>query len=130
MMRAPPAIGHEEHRPYAGHHPEPALRTRAGNAGTRSGSAPFEERLFRARETRIRPGLDDKIMADWNGLMIAALANAASALDKPDWVARAVRAYEFIAETLSYREGPIGDWLTPGAPVSASSRAWRSTMPP
>ena len=38
------------------------------------------------RATRIRPGLDDKVLADWNGLMIAALVNSAIILDEPDWL--------------------------------------------
>ena len=40
--------------------------------------APLRQRLFDAREKRVHPGLDDKILADWNGLMIAALVNAAT----------------------------------------------------
>ena len=94
---------HEEHRGT----PVIILNRLAGREPARDDEirlGALKEKLLRAREKRIRPGLDDKIMADWNGLMIAALANAATALDKPDWVARAVRAYEFIAETLSYGE--------------------------
>ena len=49
------------------------------------------ERLLAARERRIRPGRDDKVLADWNGLMIAALAEAAGQLGQPDWL-RAGRA--------------------------------------
>ncbi|MGP0061190.1 MAG: thioredoxin domain-containing protein [Beijerinckiaceae bacterium] len=64
--------------------------------------APLKQKLFLARESRIHPGLDDKIMADWNGLMIAALVNAATLLGQPQWVERAARAYDFIAETLHY----------------------------
>ncbi len=49
------------------------------------------EKLFTRREQRVRPGLDDKVLADWNGLMIAALAKAAAAFDD-DALARAARA--------------------------------------
>ena len=52
--------------------------------------------LFEAREPRVRPGKDDKVLADWNGLMIGAFAIAGQALDRPDWVAAAVRAYGFV----------------------------------
>ncbi|WOJ91131.1 thioredoxin domain-containing protein [Methylocapsa polymorpha] len=64
--------------------------------------APIRQRLFEAREKRIRPGLDDKIMADWNGLMIAALVNAATLLNEPEWIALAARAYQFIVETMQF----------------------------
>ncbi|MCK5274785.1 MAG: thioredoxin domain-containing protein, partial [Alphaproteobacteria bacterium] len=56
--------------------------------------------LFEARAPRIRPGKDDKLLADWNGLMIAALAMAGQALDRTDWVAAAARAYAFVRENM------------------------------
>ena len=56
--------------------------------------------LFAARAKRIWPGWDDKVLADWNGLMIAALARAAPVFGEPDWLAAAERAFAFIAETL------------------------------
>ena len=65
--------------------------------------APLKEKLFLAREKRVHPGLDDKIMADWNGLMIAAMVNAATALGEPSWIDRAARAYGVIADTLQYQ---------------------------
>ena len=59
--------------------------------------ARMRERLLGRRATRVRPGLDDKVLADWNGLMIAALVRAALLLEHPDWIALAERAYRFIA---------------------------------
>ena len=58
-------------------------------------------RLLAVRSTRIRPGLDDKVLADWNGLIIAALVNAAIILDEPDWLMMARRAFDFIAHNMS-----------------------------
>jgi uncharacterized protein YyaL (SSP411 family) len=54
------------------------------------------ERLLDRRNRRIRPLLDDKILTDWNGLMIAALAKAGKALDAPEYVEAANRAAEFL----------------------------------
>jgi len=76
-------------------------------------------KLLAVRDMRIRPGLDDKVLADWNGLMIAALVNSALILDEPDWLAMARRAFDFIARTMtkgdrlghSWREGKL---LFPG----------------
>ena len=42
--------------------------------------------LLEARAGRVRPGLDDKVLADWNGLMIAALVNAGIILEEPSWL--------------------------------------------
>ncbi len=58
-------------------------------------------RLLEAREGRVRPGLDDKVLADWNGLMIAALANAGAAFDQPRWIALAADAFAFIRERVT-----------------------------
>src|SRR6516225_1554188 len=51
--------------------------------------AALRTKLLEARTKRVRPGLDDKVLADWNGLMIAALAHAGIALDEPAWIAMA-----------------------------------------
>ncbi len=66
--------------------------------------APLRRKLFDVRAKRIRPGLDDKIMADWNGLMIAALVNAATLLREPRWIGLAAKAYDFIVSTLQYAD--------------------------
>jgi uncharacterized protein YyaL (SSP411 family) len=73
------------------------------------------EKLLSARALRVRPGLDDKVLADWNGLMIAALANAGSMLDEPKWIDMTSRAFDFIANAMtrgdrlghSWREGKL-----------------------
>lgn len=56
----------------------------------------IRELLFTVRDARVHPGWDDKVLADWNGLMIAALAGAAMALDEPEWLALAETAFDAI----------------------------------
>jgi hypothetical protein len=81
--------------------------------------APLREKLLAARGRRVRPGLDDKILADWNGLMIAALVNAGLALDEPSWLQISARAFLFVDSKLgrgdrlghSWRDGRL---LFPG----------------
>ena len=57
-------------------------------------------KLFAAREQRIRPGRDDKILTSWNGLMIRGMAIAGRLLDRGDWIESAGRAVDFIRDTL------------------------------
>ncbi|HKA73084.1 MAG TPA: thioredoxin domain-containing protein [Xanthobacteraceae bacterium] len=61
--------------------------------------------LQQERAKRVRPGLDDKVLADWNGLMIAALAYAGTVFSEPNWVAMAARAFGFIADTMQQGDG-------------------------
>ena len=58
--------------------------------------ASAREKLFAAREQRIRPGRDDKILVSWNALMIEGMAHAGRVLGRDDWVASARRALDFI----------------------------------
>ncbi len=58
-------------------------------------------KLLAVRDTRVRPGLDDKVLADWNGLMIAALVNAALLFDEPSWRDMAARAFNVIARAMT-----------------------------
>jgi len=53
-------------------------------------------KLFEARERRVHPGRDDKVLAAWNGLMCQALAEAGRALGRADYLAAAVRNAEFV----------------------------------
>jgi uncharacterized protein YyaL (SSP411 family) len=52
--------------------------------------------LFRKRLTRTPPGFDDKVLADWNGLMIAALADAALVFGRQDWATAAEHAFSAV----------------------------------
>ena len=65
--------------------------------------AEMRSKLLARRASRVRPGWDDKILADWNGLMIAALARASVVFEKPDWLALAERAFACIGEKLADR---------------------------
>ena len=56
-------------------------------------------RLTRARETRVRPGRDDKVVAAWNGLAIAALAEIGALCERPDLVSAAVSAADLLLRT-------------------------------
>jgi uncharacterized protein YyaL (SSP411 family) len=63
--------------------------------------AALRDALLAARAERVRPGLDDKVLADWNGLMIAALVNAGLVLHEPGWIDMARRAFAFIATAMT-----------------------------
>jgi uncharacterized protein len=65
------------------------------------------EKLFALRAPRVRPGLDDKILADWNGLMIAALAQAGLVFARSDWLSLAERAFAFVETEMAAPEGRL-----------------------
>lgn len=52
--------------------------------------------LFKVRQQRVPPARDDKILVGWNGLMIAAMAQAGAILEEPKYIAAATSAVEFI----------------------------------
>ncbi len=58
----------------------------------------LEEKVLEARSRRVRPGLDDKVIASWNGLMISALARAAQAFGEARYREAAGRAARFLLE--------------------------------
>lgn len=63
--------------------------------------------LFDIREGRIHPLKDDKILTDWNGLMIAALAKAGAGLGEPSYIQAASKAADFIWDQLRDEEGKL-----------------------
>ena len=63
-------------------------------------------KLFAHREQRIHPGRDEKILTSWNGLMMQGMLRAGSVFDRPEWIASARRALDFIRKTL-WRDGRL-----------------------
>jgi len=81
--------------------------------------APMRETLLTARGRRVRPGLDDKVLADWNGLMIAALVNAGLVFEEPHWLEMAARAFLFVDAKMAHGDRLGHSWragklLVPG----------------
>jgi len=68
--------------------------------------ASAREKLFAAREKRIRPGRDDKLLTSWNALTIEGLAHAARVFDQAGWLASARRAMDFVRKTM-WRDGHL-----------------------
>jgi uncharacterized protein YyaL (SSP411 family) len=81
--------------------------------------------LLGRRARRVRPGFDDKVLADWNGLMIAALANAAQAFDRSEWLEAAERAFAFVSTRMTAAGRLMHAWREgeAKAPASASDYA-------
>lgn len=69
--------------------------------------APLRAKLLARRNTRIRPGRDDKILADWNALTIAALARASAVFAEPSWLTLAEEVFATILANLAEPEGSI-----------------------
>lgn len=87
---------------------ELALELKIPEATLRHRLEAARERLFQNRTLRIHPHKDDKILTDWNGLMIAALSKGAQAFDRPDYTTAAQRAADFV---LTRMRGPDGNLL-------------------
>jgi uncharacterized protein YyaL (SSP411 family) len=63
------------------------------------------QQLFDAREKRVRPGLDDKVLTEWNALMLDSLSRAAAATQRADWLEAAVANGEFLLQHLRRDDG-------------------------
>jgi len=65
------------------------------------------DKLFVSRATRVRPGRDDKILADWNALTIAALVRASAVFDQPAWLDEAASVFDFLLRRMAQPDGRI-----------------------
>ncbi len=68
------------------------------------------ELLLKARKERTQPQRNDKVMADWNGLAIAALANAGAVFNRSDWTTAAIKAFDFVVKTIGEGDRLYHDW--------------------
>jgi len=99
---------------------EASERLEMAEEGFRQRVDDIRQELFEVRAKRPRPLLDDKVLTDWNGLMIAALAKAARAFDEPKYADRAARAADFLLDTMRTKGGRLlhryrnGDAAIPG----------------
>jgi uncharacterized protein YyaL (SSP411 family) len=66
-----------------------------------------QRKLFEAREERVHPGRDEKVLTSWNGLMLAAFAEAARTLDRDDYRQVAERDAEFLLSELRQENGRL-----------------------
>ena len=77
--------------------------------------AEAKAKVLARRSTRVRPHLDDKILADWNGMVVAALARAGTALGRQDYLRMAERAMQFVLGRLVC-DGELRHSYTAGTP--------------
>lgn len=73
----------------------------------RNSLAISRQKLFDVRHQRIHPGLDDKILVNWNGLMLDALSKAAGVLDEPRYLAAAQKTADFLLTKLKRADGRL-----------------------
>jgi len=78
-----------------------------GDMNQRATLAEARRKLFEAREQRVHPGRDDKVLTSWNGLMLAAFAEAARALDREDYRLVAERNADFLLRELRQENGRL-----------------------
>ncbi|MEX0695327.1 MAG: thioredoxin domain-containing protein [Rhodospirillales bacterium] len=69
--------------------------------------APMRQKLMARRNSRIRPGRDDKVLADWNGLVIAALVRAGIVFGRDDWIELAQNVYHWIKAVMTADDGRL-----------------------
>jgi uncharacterized protein YyaL (SSP411 family) len=104
-----PHYGFDRGPNFEGHAWNPVVATPLGDIAASLGIAEADAaarlataraKLLAARERRVRPGRDDKILASWNALMIGGMAHAARVFGRDDWLASARRALDFVRSTM------------------------------
>jgi hypothetical protein len=98
------------------------------DAETEARLAAMRAKLFARRVKRIRPDFDDKVLADWNGLMISALANAAEAFGKTEWLAAAERAFNFVSTRMTSNGRLLHAWRAGDAKAPATANDYANMI--
>ena len=81
-----------------------SLTSELGNQAWEQKLSTARGKLLAVREKRIAPGRDDKVLADWNGMMISALAEAGATFNQHRWIIFAEKAFNFIVENMTSSE--------------------------
>ena len=97
-----------------------------GDMDQRPALAEARRKLFEAREERIHPGRDDKVLTSWNGLMLAAFAEAARALDRDDYRQVAERNADFLLRELRQENGRLLHYVESERAKPSSTATWRT----
>ena len=104
------AYGITEGGNFEGHNIANRLHITSDPDGEADDEADFDAAratLLAIRHQRVRPGRDDKILADWNAMAIAALCDASALFDRPDWAALAETAFAAMRAALDTAEGGL-----------------------
>ncbi|MCE9507323.1 MAG: thioredoxin domain-containing protein [Alphaproteobacteria bacterium] len=80
----------------------------------------WRKKLKATRNKRPAPARDNKVLADWNGLMIAALAKAGAAFSRPEWVEMAASAFRFVTAYMMDKDGHLHHVWCDGKTQSAA----------
>lgn len=90
--------------------------------------AQLRAKLFERRQTRVPPGFDDKVLADWNGLMITALAEATIIFKRADWLELAETAFDRILELLWTGQSLHHSWRAGQAKHHATAEGYANLI--
>lgn len=82
-------------------------KTMPWDEATEAKMAPLRAKLFEARAPRVRPVRDDKVLADWNGMVIAALARAGIVFDRPDWLELGCDVFAWVKQHMVAEDGRL-----------------------
>ena len=86
---------------------EVAWATKMSEEKAQERLAAARQKLYDVRAKRVWPGLDDKVLTAWNGLMLAAFAEAGRVLERPDYTETAVRNAQFLHKTMRTEDGRL-----------------------